>query len=362
MAHPSTERSVLDDFSSRDSYADDSYQEIFPVPLLDYLSENSDQQNGPLSNPPNHLHENPPDSLHDNLPNNLHVDLHDNPLPNLSANRSNGQAGPDEANLHALPSIELSDQFPYKRSFVILHSPSQNQYLNLARLNPGDQEKRFILTELNGPLSSKLRRPNERTSVTIVHPSSGLSNINLSLSFSQPTSTISTSTALPKLNTTTTGGGANLTSLSAVSAIPVNGSDPSPPAKPANFSSLTLNAANQSATLITNKTSSSLTIELVSTNIEKPKELAANSLKESGAKNQSSLPDEIDVNRTLTSEELLDNNSTQASYAALADDVLKLDVNDSTFNKINSTGLDLIYDALNDTITDDGSLNSTRTG
>lgn len=342
IAHPSTERSVFDDFSSHDSYSDDSYQEIFPVPLSDYLSDNSDQLTA--SSSPN----NPPD----NLPTNHPI---------------------DKANLHASPSIESSEhlpiQIPYKNSFVIVHSPSHNQYLNLARVNSGDKEKRFILTELTEPLISKPPiSSSERTSLTILHSSNRLSNINLLLSFSQPTSTISTSTLLPALNTTT--GGLNLTSLSAVSSLS-NGSSNDPSNDPsnnpitapnaANFSSLTLNAAANSSSPLTNR-SNSLTIELVSTNIEKPKELAKSSVKESRATNQPALPDEIDVNRTLlTSEELLDNNST-TSYAALGDDALKLDVNDSTFNKINSTGLDLIADVLNDTITD-VDLNSTaRTG
>ena len=243
-----------------------------------------------------------------------------------------------------------------------MHSPGQNQFLNLARVNSGDKEKRFILTELKEPLIGRppLNRPtsSDRTSVTILHPSSGLSNINLSLSFSQPTSTISTATLLPKLNTTTSG--LNLTSLSSVNG-PSNG--PTPNA--ANFSSLTLLSAANSSSALANR-SASLTIELVSTNIEKPKELAQekrSSLPENRATNQPPLPDEIDVNRTLlTSEELLDNNAT-TSYAALGDDALKLDVNDSvSFNKINSTGLDLIYDALNDTITDEVGMNSTVRG
>lgn len=229
-------------------------------------------------------------------------------------------------NSHVLPSIKLDEN-----SFIINHNPNQNQYLDLARVNSGTKEKTFILTELK----ESLVRTNDLTFVTILHDnrfSNDLTNINLLLSF-QPKSTINS----PNLNTTTTGG-SNLTSLNSV------------------LTNATAETNINSTTSIKNSP-----LELVSTNIEKRKELPKNFVKDNRLTNQS-ISDEIDVNRTLlTNEELLDNNSTSALYSSIGDDILNINVNDSLANKINSTSLDLIYDTLNETITKDD-FNTTKSG
>lgn len=251
-----------------------------------------------------------------------------------------------------------------ERSFVIVHRPNQNQYLDLGRVNTGNEEKRFILTELRqpirptnrinpfSPLSSISDVPNDLTLISIQHQSNR-NTLNLNLSFSQA---ITSTTVLPKPNTTAIG--SNLTSLNVAVSSGKN-------------TTVSLNLVSSNATsschnaTVNSTTSAKFVSELVSTNIEKPKELAKNLSKKTDATRSTNQqqPDEIDVNRTLLTSDELDNNSTtlnNASYSSLGDDVLN--VNDlSSFNKINPSSLDLVLDALNDTTTtaDDISLNST---
>lgn len=292
----------------------DSYQEIFPIPLIEYLKENQ------LTNLP----------------------------PNNQFNIPSDNSNPNTVKMHALPSINLDES-----SFIVIHQPDQNQYLDLSRVNLDNREKVYVLTEFKTSLTN-----NPSTSITIQHASNNdLSNINLMLSFSQ----LPAATPLPKLNTTTLNINTTLTSLNTVLNAPnstiVNSINKLNSTNPVNASGQFLGT---NATAL--KTLS--TSELVSTNIEKPKDLAKNLMKNSqtsinAALNASTTESaEKSINKIQSNEEL--DNSTvllnNGSYSSIGDDILNV----NEFNRINPANLDLILDSLNDTTTDEINLNSTN--